>query len=401
MSERQKDGEYGVFVSDIARGVTDEQLKEEFSKIGDVLEAVVVKNKHSGETKGYGFVKFYHMADAQHAIETPNPPLFKDGITGKPQMVKITLADSKNTLYIGHIPKGLTEKEVRAELEEIGMCTLKSFEFDGPSKLYGYAQFKDHETTIKAIKSIQKSKYTASLTPSKRSNDDGKSPTTKVLFVRGIRSQDEGELLRKQLGPELIEKIVVPLDSQKKTPLGHAFIYCNSTSDAKIIMDHNHDFDFMGQKLIISWGLPKQRKMMDGYFAANTPLAAPPYDYHYYFPGSVPQDYYYTPQIPIVDPRRSGYTGQNMTGGPGGKFDHKKEMYHPYPMVTPTTNPYAKYDTFGYPPPQDRYGKTQGGKPQQMGLNNNSNNNSSNSNNNNNNNNDVVFCKLIPKGINI
>ncbi|KAN0022674.1 hypothetical protein ACTFIU_004875 [Dictyostelium citrinum] len=84
MSERQKDGEYGVFVSDIARGVTDEQLKEEFSKIGDVLEAVVVKNKHSGETKGYGFVKFYHMADAQHAIETPNPPLFKDGITGKP-----------------------------------------------------------------------------------------------------------------------------------------------------------------------------------------------------------------------------------------------------------------------------------------------------------------------------
>lgn len=38
--------------SDIARGVTDEQLTEAFSIYGKVFEAKVVKNKFTGETKG-------------------------------------------------------------------------------------------------------------------------------------------------------------------------------------------------------------------------------------------------------------------------------------------------------------------------------------------------------------
>ncbi|EFA77433.1 hypothetical protein PPL_12035 [Heterostelium album PN500] len=188
-----KENDYGVFVSDIARGVTDAMLKEEFSKIAEVAEAIVVKNKHSGETKGYGFVKFYSMADCCRAVDFPNPPAFRDSIS-----VKITQANTNNTLYIGHLPKDLNEREIKMELEDISGCTIKTFEFDGPSKQYGWAHFKDHDTTIKAIKLIQKSKYTASLT--KKSGNDDKLPSTKVLFARGIKSQDEGDVLRKQLG---------------------------------------------------------------------------------------------------------------------------------------------------------------------------------------------------------
>jgi len=44
--------EYGIFVSDIARGVTDQQLRDAFSAAGTVTNALVVKNKLTGETKG-------------------------------------------------------------------------------------------------------------------------------------------------------------------------------------------------------------------------------------------------------------------------------------------------------------------------------------------------------------
>ncbi|EGG24196.1 hypothetical protein DFA_06343 [Cavenderia fasciculata] len=80
---------YGVFVSDIARGVTDEMLKEEFSKIAEVSEAIVVKNKHSGETKGYGFVKFFSLNDCYRAVEWTSPPAFKDHFSGKSREIRL------------------------------------------------------------------------------------------------------------------------------------------------------------------------------------------------------------------------------------------------------------------------------------------------------------------------
>eukprot|EP01132_Coremiostelium_polycephalum_P002562 gene2562-3172_t len=317
--------------SDIARGVSDEQLKAEFSKIGEVIEAVVVRNKHTNETKGYGFVKFYNKSDVAAAIESKNPPTFRDSISGKTQVVKITLADTKNTLYIGHIPKGLSEKEIKDELEDISGCPIKGFEFDKKSSLYGYAYFKDHDTTIKAIKAIQKSKkYTASLTPAKKIGGDSKTPATKVLFVRGIKSQDEGDLLKSQLGPEYIEKIIVPLDSIKQVPIGHAFIYCYTTDDAKVIMDHNETIDFMGRKLSIAWGLPKQRKM-EGY------LSGASYEYPYFMPGFPSADYYYGQFGPLVDPRRSTYSSNS--GPTSSKYEshHKREPYGSPYLLPPSS----------------------------------------------------------------
>ncbi|KYR00147.1 RNA-binding region RNP-1 domain-containing protein [Tieghemostelium lacteum] len=359
-------GEYGIFISDIARGVTDEQLKEEFSKIGEVAEAVVVKNKHSGETKGYGFVKFYSLNDAYAAIESTNPPTFKDSVSGKSQSVKITLADSKNTIYIGHIPKGLTESEIKIELEEISGCTLKSFELDTSNKFYGYAFFKDHDTTIKAIKAIQKSHYTASLTPANNKDKDKPTSVTKVLFVRGIKSQIEGDQLRKQLGVDLIEKIIVPLDQQKNVPIGHAFIYCNSPNDAKTIMQHHHTVDFQGRTITITWGLPKHRGRdihtpYYGAVGAYGPSAAD--GYPYFYPPSA-YDYYYGPHPfpgghgPFIDPRRSGYGGSGSEGkfdthGPKRPVDYYSMIPPPPPRVPPHGKPYGYGHDIYSPPSRD------------------------------------------------
>jgi len=56
--------EYGIFVSDIARGVTDQELKDAFSSAGQVTDALVVKNKFTGETKGPCTLQCLHSSSS-------------------------------------------------------------------------------------------------------------------------------------------------------------------------------------------------------------------------------------------------------------------------------------------------------------------------------------------------
>eukprot|EP01105_Mastigella_eilhardi_P017251 TRINITY_DN3967_c0_g1_i1.p3 TRINITY_DN3967_c0_g1~~TRINITY_DN3967_c0_g1_i1.p3 ORF type:complete len:331 (-),score=91.97 TRINITY_DN3967_c0_g1_i1:3095-4054(-) len=74
---------YAIFVSDIPRNVSAEQLKEAFSSIGAVYSAEVVKNRKTGEAKGFGFVHFYTMDDVYKALDWQERPSFFDASAGK------------------------------------------------------------------------------------------------------------------------------------------------------------------------------------------------------------------------------------------------------------------------------------------------------------------------------
>eukprot|EP01133_Synstelium_polycarpum_P014591 gene14591-17252_t len=336
-------------------------LKEEFSKIADVAEAIVVKNKHSGETKGYGFVKFTSMHDCYRAVDWATPPSFKDSISGKSQVVRITRADSKNNIYVGRLPKDSNERDVKEELESITGCTIKSFEFDGSQRTQGWAYFKDHDTTIKAIKSIQqKSKYTAALTRKGVDHNQKQSPSTKVLFAKGVKSQDEGDALLKALGTELIEKVIVPLDMAKKTPLGHAFIYCHSVDDAKEVMDrYEHTgVEVQGRTVIIAWGQPKHRGRFSDHPSGGPYL---PYDYSYML---YPPEYYPPPPHLAYPPPPSHHEqGARPPRSAPRSYDsayppktaRQPVEYYPPPYSMPphgmkVYEPVG-YPPYGYPPP--------------------------------------------------
>ncbi|OGM11646.1 RNA-binding protein, partial [Candidatus Woesebacteria bacterium RBG_16_39_8b] len=53
-------------------GVTGDQLKEHFSQAGSVTDSVVITDKHSGRSKGFGFVEMGSDEEAKKAIETLN-----------------------------------------------------------------------------------------------------------------------------------------------------------------------------------------------------------------------------------------------------------------------------------------------------------------------------------------
>ncbi len=58
-----------LFVAGIPWSTTSEALKELFSQYGEVSEAVIITDRETGRSKGFGFVTFVNEADAQKALE--------------------------------------------------------------------------------------------------------------------------------------------------------------------------------------------------------------------------------------------------------------------------------------------------------------------------------------------
>ena len=61
-----------LYVGGLPYSTTDSELKDAFAKCGAVDSAVIIMDKMSGRSKGFGFVEMSNDADAQKAIETWN-----------------------------------------------------------------------------------------------------------------------------------------------------------------------------------------------------------------------------------------------------------------------------------------------------------------------------------------
>lgn len=61
-----------LYVGNLNYDVKGEQLEELFAQAGKVLSAVVITDKYSGRSKGFGFVEMSSAEEAKKAIETFN-----------------------------------------------------------------------------------------------------------------------------------------------------------------------------------------------------------------------------------------------------------------------------------------------------------------------------------------
>ncbi len=61
-----------LYVGNLPYSINDQKLRELFSTYGDVEEAVVIVDRYSGRSKGFGFVAFKEDASADKAIAELN-----------------------------------------------------------------------------------------------------------------------------------------------------------------------------------------------------------------------------------------------------------------------------------------------------------------------------------------
>ncbi len=57
-----------IYVGNLSYDVTDEMIRKTFESFGEVTSAKVIKDKYSGQSRGFGFVEMPEQSQAQAAI---------------------------------------------------------------------------------------------------------------------------------------------------------------------------------------------------------------------------------------------------------------------------------------------------------------------------------------------
>ncbi|BCX14337.1 MAG: RNA-binding protein [Patescibacteria group bacterium] len=61
-----------LYVGNLPYSVNADELRKVFSEFGEVIDAVVISDKYSGRSKGFGFVTFATEEAASSAVEKMN-----------------------------------------------------------------------------------------------------------------------------------------------------------------------------------------------------------------------------------------------------------------------------------------------------------------------------------------
>jgi RNA recognition motif-containing protein len=68
----KKEIRMNIYVGNLSYEVTEEDLRLAFEPFGQVESATIIKDKHSGQSKGFGFVEMASKAEGQSAIDGLN-----------------------------------------------------------------------------------------------------------------------------------------------------------------------------------------------------------------------------------------------------------------------------------------------------------------------------------------
>jgi RNA recognition motif-containing protein len=61
-----------IYVGNLSYDATDETIKQAFESFGEVTSARVIKDKYTGQSRGFGFVEMSVQSQAQTAIKSLN-----------------------------------------------------------------------------------------------------------------------------------------------------------------------------------------------------------------------------------------------------------------------------------------------------------------------------------------
>ncbi len=78
------------YIGTLATGVTEDDLKDLFSKFGEVSSVKIIKDRFTGQPKGFAFLEMPDNSDADKAIKSLN------GVAVKGRNIKITQVETGN-----------------------------------------------------------------------------------------------------------------------------------------------------------------------------------------------------------------------------------------------------------------------------------------------------------------
>uniref|UniRef100_A0A3B5MH92 RRM domain-containing protein n=1 Tax=Xiphophorus couchianus TaxID=32473 RepID=A0A3B5MH92_9TELE len=240
-----------------SRSVTEDELRESFSKFGEVQGVWLVKDKQTKEPKGVSYVKFAKSSQACIAMEEMHGKVLQEGT--KP--IKVFIAQSRGsarhrdvedeelTRIFIMIPKTFTEEDLKNTFREYGdieYCILIRNKVTGESKGLGYVRYYKPSQAALAIENCDKS-YRAILAEP-RSKNNSSEDYSAGGFTRSLMMSTRAALTQEQIfalfdlipGMEYCE---LHRDSYGMSK-GHALIRYNNLGSAIYAKEKLNGFEY-------------------------------------------------------------------------------------------------------------------------------------------------------------
>lgn len=143
-----------LFVRGLSGETTTETLSSVFSSFGELDEAIVIFDKTTGKSKGYGFVTFKHVDGALLALKDPSKKI--DGRMTVTQLAAAGLSGSQGTnpasapssdvsarkIFVGNVPFDISSERLLSHFLTFGEIEEGPLGFDkGSGKSKGFAFF--------------------------------------------------------------------------------------------------------------------------------------------------------------------------------------------------------------------------------------------------------------------
>ncbi|KAI3716223.1 hypothetical protein L6452_23414 [Arctium lappa] len=181
-----------LFIRGLGWETTTEKLRDLFATYGDLEEAIVILDKVTGKSKGYGFVTYKHIDGALMALKDPSKKIdgrmtvtqlasagFSGGVTVTANSQ--TLDVSSRKIYVGNVPYDMPGERLLAHFSSYGEMEEGPLGFDkvtGKSRGFALFIYKNVEgaraSLVDPIKTIDGHQLNCKLAnDSKRGNSGG------------------------------------------------------------------------------------------------------------------------------------------------------------------------------------------------------------------------------------
>lgn len=147
-----------LFVGGLSWETTQENLQRYFSRYGEVIDCVVMKNSESGRSRGFGFVTFADPANVNLVLQ--NGPHQLDGRTIDPKpcnprtLQKPKRSTSYPKVFLGGLPSNVTETDLRTYFMRFGKVMEVVIMYDQEKKKsrgFGFLSFEDDEAVERCV----------------------------------------------------------------------------------------------------------------------------------------------------------------------------------------------------------------------------------------------------------
>lgn len=254
-----------VFIGGLPREVTEEDLRELCDRFGEIFEVRLVKDKETKESKGFAFVTFTTKEAAQSAIEEVNEKEFKG------RTLRCSVSQVKHRLFVGNVPKGLSEEDLR-KIFNANCPGVENIEFfkdqQDPTRNRGFLfiEFYNHACAEHSRQKLSNSSFKvegSNLTitwADPKSSSDSAASQVKTLYIKNLPENTDKDKLKEMFEKhgEVTKVVLPPGKPGQKRDFG--FVHFAERSSALKACKGSEKYEIDGQVLEVCMAKPQADK---------------------------------------------------------------------------------------------------------------------------------------------